>query len=103
MLVSASLLKHQSVSVTTTFSDSVATISRAAMDRAGTGQRFAVAIIEAGEVLMSQNDSVTTRWTPAHLGWVGGSKVADEWAKVAAEAQRTQCKGRTCRKRASDT
>ena len=69
----------------TTFSASAAALDRAASDRLGPGQRHAAAAIDLCDRLMSRGNSVTIRWTPAHLG-VEGNEMADPWAKGVAES-----------------
>ena len=69
----------------TILSDSTAALERAASDRMGPGQHFAVAIMELQNRLASRGNSLTLRWVPGHLG-VESNETADEWANEAAES-----------------
>lgn len=71
------------------FSDSAAAPGRATSDMLGLGRRLAVASIELCHRLMSRGNSVTIRWTPAHLG-AGVNKMAVLYAKGAAEGHSTR-------------
>ena len=57
---------------------------QALTDRAGPGQAFARAIVEAVGQLETRGSSVTLRWIPARKG-VEGNEVADGFAKHVAE------------------
>ena len=67
----------------TILSDSTAALERAASDRMGPGQRFAVAIMEIHDRLAGRGNTLTLRWVPSHQG-VEGNETADEWANEAA-------------------
>ena len=66
-------------------SPTAATIDRVTIDRLGPGQTLAVEAIETCARLLSRDNTVTVRWTPAQLG-VEGNEVADLYAKGAAES-----------------
>ena len=66
----------------TIFAGSASDIDHIASDRLGPGKRLAVEAIGACSRLRERRNSVTIRWTPAHLGWM-----ADFYAKRAAESE----------------
>ena len=67
----------------TIFVDSTSAIDRVRDDELGPGQRFAVAAIEVCNRIITNDNSVTIRWVPAHSG-ATGNEVADKYAKSAA-------------------
>ena len=69
----------------TILTDSTAALERAASDKMGPGQRFAVAIMEVHDRLASRGNTLTLRWVPGHPG-VEGNETANEWANEAAES-----------------
>ena len=76
----------------TIFSDSASAVDRTRSDSMGPRQRFALAIYEAGGRIASRNNTVTSRWTPAHQGV---NEAADTWAKSAAEGRPQRTTRRT--------
>ena len=70
----------------TAFVDSTTAIKRIRSDSIGSGQRFAVAVIEVCTGLLSRDNEVTIRWVPTHHD-VPGNEKADEYAKAAAEPE----------------
>ena len=69
----------------TILTDSTAALERAASNRMGPGQRFAVSIMEVHDRLANRGNALTLRWIPGHLG-VEGNEFADEWANEAADS-----------------
>ena len=67
----------------TIFVDSTSAITRVGDDSLGTGQRFAVAAIEVCNRIITNDNSVTIRWVPAHSGATGN----DQYAKSAATGE----------------
>ena len=70
-------------------------------DSVGPGQHLATAIHEVGESIASRNNTVTTRWTPAHQG-AEGNEAADAWTGVRQRdatpetTTKHTCERRTC-------
>ena len=67
----------------TIFTDSVAAMRRVMGDAPGPGQDIAIRAIEVAERLVQKGNTITIRWTPAHVG-VEGNERADLAAKGAA-------------------
>ena len=67
----------------TIFTDSTAAIGRIVGDAPGPDQEMAIRIIELAQRIVDQGNSITVRWTPAHMG-VEGNERADQAAKDAA-------------------
>ena len=67
----------------TIFTDSVAAMRRLRGDAPGPGQEMAIRAIEIARWLVQEGNTVTVRWTPAHVG-VEGNERADQAAKDAA-------------------
>lgn len=65
----------------------MAVTERAAADGTGSGQKFAVVIIEVTERLRQNNGGIAIRWTPARAG-VGGDEMADVYAEQRSEVER---------------
>ena len=70
----------------TIFADSASAIDRIASDNIGPGQRLAVGATGACGRVMSWGNSITIRWTPAHLG-ADGNDMAGLYARRAAESE----------------
>ena len=66
--------------------DSNLAIDRVRDDELGPGQRFAAAAIEVCSRIITNDNSVTIRWVPAHSG-ATGNEVADRYAKSAATGE----------------
>ena len=67
----------------TIFTDSTAAMRRMTGDSPGPGQDMAIRAIEIAERLVQGGNTITMRWTPAHVG-VEGNERADLAAKDAA-------------------
>ena len=67
----------------TIFTDSVAAMRRIREDAPGPGQEMAIRAIEVADRLVHEGNTVSIRWTPAHVG-VEGNERADRAAKDAA-------------------
>ena len=75
--------RNQSGSDYTIFTDSTAAMRRLMGDAPGPGQDMAIRAIDIAERIVRQGNTVTVRWTPAHVG-VEGNERADMAAKSAA-------------------
>ena len=67
----------------TIFTDSTAAMRRMMGDAPGPGQDMAIRAIEIAESLVQRGNTITIKWTPAHVG-VEGNERADLAAKDAA-------------------
>ena len=67
----------------TIFTDSTAAMRRMMGDAPGPGQDMAIRAIEIAERLVRRGNTITIRWTPAHVG-IEGNERADLAAKEAA-------------------
>ena len=67
----------------TIFTDSTAAMRRLEGDAPGPGQEMAIRAIEIADRIVRRGNTITIRWTPAHVG-IEGNERADQAAKSSA-------------------